>query len=105
MSILSVYVSVYKHCSMLVLAGRTTILFGFILSAADFLPGAYIFVTIVTIVNARPYKDIEERLKILLICVALAIEHLKYHKLHCSSSVTSFTRILSNFFAKLVNGT
>jgi hypothetical protein len=42
--------------------------------------------------NAHLYKDVKERLKVMLISVALALEYLNCYKLHSSSSVTSSTR-------------
>ena len=54
-----------------------------------------------TIANAHPNEDVEERLKIVPISVALALEYLNCHELHGASPMTSSTRHTVQFLRQV----
>ena len=57
-----------------------------------FLAGLPVIHVIVAMTNTHPCEDVKEWLKIVSVCVALALENLNRHKLHSTSPVTSSTR-------------
>ncbi len=47
--------------------------------------------SVIAVANTHLYKDIEKRLKIVLVSITVVLEHLNYYKLHGTSPITSTT--------------